>query len=376
LKTKILLLSGYDAASHQYWRKTLATKLNEFSWQQLALPARHFSWRTRGSSLDFALQRTEELSEVYNRLLVTSMVDLASLRGFVPTLSEIPTIVYFHENQFVYPISNDQPNIINAQLTSIYSAICGDRLVFNSEFNRASFLQGVRALLKKLPSSFPDNFVDSLALKSQVLAVPISPLTEAINVQAKKTFSSREPITILWNHRWEYDKQPEVFFAAMNLLKARGYRFRLNVVGESFRQVPKCFETAKQELADEINTWGFQDRESYKLLLKQSDIVVSTALHDFQGLSMLEAMSAGCLPVAPDRVVYPEYIPQSLLYRTADSLRHEADNLAAKLISVFSQNDAQVPDISGYYTENLLDDYRQLLTSPVKSNQSRIIFEK
>ena len=30
---------------------------------------------------------------------------------------------------------------------------------------------------------------------------------------------------------------------------------------------------------------------------------------------MLEAMTAGCIPVAPDRMAYPEYIPAELLYR-------------------------------------------------------------
>ena len=44
--------------------------------------------------------------------------------------------------------------------------------------------------------------------------------------------------------------------------------------------------------------------------MDKSDFVVSTSLHDFQGLSILEAVSRGCLPLLPKRVVYPEYFSE------------------------------------------------------------------
>ena len=75
-KSKILLLSGYDAASHRYWRNLLGEKLPQFEWTQLALPNRHFSWRVRGSSLNFAFQYQREISKDYDLVVATSMVFL------------------------------------------------------------------------------------------------------------------------------------------------------------------------------------------------------------------------------------------------------------------------------------------------------------
>src|SRR5690554_445672 len=97
---RILLLSAYDAVSHQYWRKGLVNALPEHDWTVLSLPARYFSWRIRGNSLSWAFGERERLQQPYDLVIATSMVDLTSLRGLVPSLARTPCVVYFHENQF------------------------------------------------------------------------------------------------------------------------------------------------------------------------------------------------------------------------------------------------------------------------------------
>ena len=44
-------------------------------------------------------------------------------------------------------------------------------------------------------------------------------------------------------------------------------------------------------------------------------MVLSTASHEFQGLSVLEAVARGCIPVLPARQVYPELFGDGYLYR-------------------------------------------------------------
>jgi len=87
------------------------------------------------------------------------------------------------------------------------------------------------------------------------------------------------------------------------------------VLGESFRQGPKVFAEAREILADRIIHFGHvRSRTDYLALLARADIVVSTARHEFFGLSVLEAVRAGCRPLLPRRLVYPELFDDEFLY--------------------------------------------------------------
>ena len=375
-KPKILLLSGYDAPSHQYWREGLVKTLSEYQWTQIFLPPRYFSWRIRGNAFNFFSEYKALLEKSYDLLIVTSMVDLNNLRGLIPNLSKLPTLLYFHENQFAYPLSNasenEKLNLINAQITSLYSVYSADRILFNSQFNMNSFFQGASSLIKKLPDGFDQNNLSMIKSKSAVLPVPIQTL-----VQSRSTTNFNGAIKILWNHRWEFDKQPEVFVQAMRLIKQKGVDFELYILGQSFRKKPYCFKNISSEFKKEIKIFGYQSREKYDEVMKNADIVISSALHDFQGLSMLEAILNACIPIAPNRVAYPEYIDSNLLYETSQFsskeskhsiIEQEADVLAEKLINlinddVFVHNRNELIQKSQakaepYCLNNLIADYK------------------
>jgi hypothetical protein len=55
-------------------------------------------------------------------------------------------------------------------------------------------------------------------------------------------------------------------------------------------------------------------RDEYIRQLCQSDIAISTATHEFYGISVLEAIRAGCIPLLPNRLSYPELFPSEYLY--------------------------------------------------------------
>lgn len=348
----------------------------QFDWTQIALPDRYYAWRIRGNAITLANQYSTELNRDYDCLIVTSMVDLNSLRGFIPNLAKLPTIVYCHENQFDYP-SNSQlqedANRLNAQLSAIYSMRSADKILFNSSYNQSTFFKGAKTLFKKLPDGVSISDIKLIETKSSVIPVPIKNMNNIIRVNpANKKNQSGPcefiPLSIVWNHRWEFDKQPEVFFDAIRLLVKQKINFRLHVLGQSFRNVPKCFESAKLELGDYIDSWGFQTRDRYEQVLSNADIVVSTALHDFQGLSMLEAISLGCVPIAPNRVAYPEYIDQELLYSISDS-QSECQSLASKLQWLIDNwQEVPVKKIEGlkqqanhYSIEQLLPQYEKII---------------
>ncbi len=129
--------------------------LPEHDWRLLTLPARYFSWRIRGAPLSWLAEQHEVLHQSYDLLIATSMVDLATLKGLVPSLAATPTLLYFHENQFAYPKSATQHPGVEAQMVNIYGALAADRVLFNSAYNRDSFFSGARALLSRLPDHRP-----------------------------------------------------------------------------------------------------------------------------------------------------------------------------------------------------------------------------
>ncbi|MCH8923574.1 MAG: glycosyltransferase, partial [Planctomycetes bacterium] len=120
------------------------------------------------------------------------------------------------------------------------------------------------------------------------------------------------PLRILWAARWEYDKDPATFFAAIKLLADRSVDFRLSVIGETFREVPEVFAQAEEQFAARIDRWGYQSsRADYEAALAECDVFVSTAQHEFFGITAVEAMAAGAFPLLPRRLAYPELLEAS-----------------------------------------------------------------
>ena len=354
----ILLLSGYDAGSHKRWREGLVASSPQHTWTVLSLPGRRFSWRYTGNAYSWFAKENKTLSKEYDLLISTSMVNLGMLRGLIPSLASIPTVVYCHENQFTYPIQHKvvQREMFHLCLQSIYTTLCADKVVFNSEYNRSSFLQGARQLLKRMPDFSPRTPILKIEENSTVLPVPIA---DDLFIQSSKLQTCIETPHILWNHRWEYDKAPERLFSALQRLKDEGFSFKLSVVGQQFSNVPDCFDTAYSTFQSEIEHWGYLESKSeYHNLLRRADIVVSTAVHEFQGLALLEAIAGGCIPIAPNRLAYPEYIPTSHLY-TSTHNEDEAQFLAEKILQM-----CQTPhhiNIDSYRSSRLWPAYHTIL---------------
>jgi glycosyltransferase involved in cell wall biosynthesis len=135
---------------------------------------------------------------------------------------------------------------------------------------------------------------------------------------------SEGPPVILWNQRWEYDKAPQVFFQALDALVEDGVAFRVVIMGRSHRQSAPEFDAARERLGERVVHFGYAADDAYPVLLHRSDVVISTAIHEFFGMAVLEAVYAGCFPVLPDRLSYPELIPKphhdTCLYEDFDGL--------------------------------------------------------
>ncbi len=265
----------------------------------------------RGAAIHFvqqipALLAGENISpDQVDAIFTSDMVSVADLRALLPKpLRDKPIICYFHENQLTYPLENEDERDYQYGFTNITSALAADAVWFNSRYHLESFLEAVDRLLKKMPDYVPEGIAQTIRSKASVIHLGLEE-----DVFASKPKMSSSPPTILWNHRWEYDKNPDEFFEVLFDLQRAGIAFKLIVLGEQFRTSPPIFDAARKALDSHIVHWGFaQERSEYIRLLKQADIVVSTAIHEFFGLAVLEAIAAGCTPLLPNRLSYPELL--------------------------------------------------------------------
>ena len=375
---KVLLLSAYAAHSHEYWRTGLEAMFPSWQWRVLSLPPRHFSWRLRGNPLYWSQAERETLEHAWDLLIATSMVDLATLRGLVPALAAVPTVLYFHENQFAYPQDGQRHSLLEAQIVSLYSSLAADRVVFNSEYNRNSFLQGCSALLRKLPDRVPAGINSVLERYSSVLPVPLQAdvlRTGRSHWPGRSLAGTVQPLRLQWVGRFEHDKGGDALLVILQQLEQCEVDYELAVTGQQFRQSPAEFKEIHHAFQHRLVQFGYlESRAEYLAQLRAADIVLSTSRHEFQGLAVLEAVSCGCLPCLPARLVYPEIYPRQYCYQsTPQQLEMEAAAAVEMIVSqaaALRSGECESVDVSAFQAYFLAPQYEKLLRAVAASQDS------
>ncbi|PXA04129.1 DUF3524 domain-containing protein [Coraliomargarita sinensis] len=319
--SRILLLSAYHSRSHAYWCEGLMAALPNYNWTLKTQLPRHFSWRVRASEWIWGLQDDADFEREYDLIIATSLSGLAGLKALRPNLARTPTWVYFHENQFAHPLEKRQSgdHQIGWQFSSLQNALCSDWVSFNTAFNRDTFFEGLRAMLKRMPERLPNKPVAKLKVRSDVMPVP---LTDTFTEMRKL---DKDPSLVVWNHRWEWDKQPQRLLKALIELRQEGVCLRLAMLGSGCAGDER-FQAERDALGDSIVHWGEAEPVRYREYLGRAGIGVSCAKHDFQGLAVLEAAQAGATVVLPKRVAYPECVPGAYFY--PGSSKDEAVDIA------------------------------------------------
>lgn len=354
---RILALSPYPAHSHRIWLDQLIAGFPDIEWRVLELPARHFQWRIRSNPLDWYLRGEEPDAPAPDLVLATSMTDVAAFRGvFHRQLGAVPFVVYFHENQFAYPVTPGATESVEPAMVNLYNALAADRVVFNSHYNRRTFLAGAEAFLARMPDKLPVERLVRIVEAADVIPVPVR----------GRFFQNRAgegsgPARLIWNHRWEHDKGPDRLLAAVDWLAEQGAEFELVLAGQRFREIPAPLQALRERFVDHIAVDGFLDDDDYAVELARGGLVVSTALHDFQGLSVLEAVAAGCVPVVPDRVAYPEWFDERYLYPSHPEPAEDGRRLGRRILEIInSREPLAAPSVAAFRFEALAGCYRRL----------------
>ncbi|TRY76995.1 hypothetical protein TCAL_10204 [Tigriopus californicus] len=321
---RVLIIEPFYGGSHRQLVDFLERTWLQNGWnvKVLTLPAKKWHWRARTSALFFSQKIPSDVT--FDVLFCSSVLNLAELLALCPSLGSrsVRKVVYFHENQLIYPVRAVKERDFQYGYNQILAALAADVVVFNSKFNQTSFLDHIQTHLNTQPDHRADwrTIRQQIESQSRVIYFPID--WDALPHHIGAIDLPTGPLKIVWPHRWEHDKNPDSFFKVLARLKAEGHQFVVSILGEAYAQVPEIFATAQIDLGPEfIAHWGFlPSREDYYHVLQHSDIVVSTAHHEFFGVSMLEATYLGCLPLVPNRLVYPELYPKECVYNTDQQL--------------------------------------------------------
>jgi len=306
----ILLVEPFFTGSHAAW----AQQLKHFSQHHihiLSLPGRYWKWRMRGAAVTLA----EEFNSSHfnpDLIIATDMLDLSIFLALTRSrTAAVPVVLYFHENQLTYPWSLQDPERKSADahypFINMASALAADYCLFNSEYHRRAFLDALPEFCGRFPDYQIVNVGEQIEKKSRVFHLGLD-LKRLDLCKPEKTVE-KTPL-ILWNHRWEFDKNPETFFEILFSLDRDDCPFRLAVLGESYRKKPAVFAEAQNRLKKQIVQFGYaQSFEGYGRWLWQADILPVTSRHDFFGISVVEAIYCDCWPILPAQMAYPEHLP-------------------------------------------------------------------
>ena len=92
---------------------------------------------------------------------------------------------------------------------------------------------------------------------------------------------------VMWPHRYNADKQPDI--------------------AEDLAEVFDLCQVSRMVITQKLNL----SKDEYYQMLSRSKIIFSCALHENLGISIMEGVLAGVIPVLPDRCSYAEmYLPE------------------------------------------------------------------
>jgi glycosyltransferase involved in cell wall biosynthesis len=340
--TRILLVEPWLHGSHLRWAEGYQAA-SRHRVGVVGLGGGLWRWRIRGGALPLA-RKVEDWVASNGQpdvLVVSGMVDVAELLGLTRhwLTSLPPVVIYQHESQLVYPSPSGTVDQ-EAALRNWLSWCAADLVVFNSHHHRNAVVSRLPGFLAGLPDHSHLPSMEEVVGRFEVLPVGVDVAAVRASVAERDQPAAGCPV-LLWPHRWEPDKDPIAFASALARLAATGAAFNLILAGEDPPGGSTFAERSRQDVltrfGDRVLASGPFERSRYLELLGRADLVVSCAKQELFGVGVVEAVAAGCVPLLPAKLSYPEVIPaqwhDTVLYqpgRFGSALSEAVDRLAER----------------------------------------------
>lgn len=326
----ILALDPFLGGSHKSFLEGLE-KHSRHKIIPVTMSDKFWKWRLHGGAVTLA-EQSHSITEDIDLILASSMTNLPAFIALTnPRFAHVPTVMYMHENQLTIPLPEGNERDQTYCYINYISMLTADKLLFSSRFHLDSLMMELPRFLKNFPDHQNLPTIEKIAAKSEVLH-PGLHLKAHMQYDFERRKNKR-PV-ILWNQRWEYDRNPSLFFRMMDRLDDSGCEFDLILAGDQTSEKPKELEKIWKRYGNRILHYGFvDDFERYSKLLHKADVVISTSSYEFFCTAIMEATYCGCHPLLPSSLTYPELIPEHLREPLlhAPVFYHNEDDLFKKL---------------------------------------------
>jgi len=338
---RILLVEPWETGSHLAWAKGYQES-SSHEVHMVGLPGELWRWRLRGGALPLAAKISHwiDTNGQPDLLVISGLVDVAELLGLARrNLSpDVGVVIYQHESQLVYPVADGQFDH-GAALRNWVSWCAADLVLFNSYYHLRAVGEALPHFVTNLPDASHVPMLEQVVGRFEVFPVGVDlsylpdedpiPLIDVSDGAERSERDGGEgadqlldsvrsaardtgPPVILWPHRWEWDKDPQAFIKALDKVVEAGLEFRLVLAGQDPPSGSNQARAEREEVEQKFGSWilmsGELDREEYLEALTRCDLVVSCARHEFFGVAVVEAIAAGCIPLLPNALSYPELI--------------------------------------------------------------------
>lgn len=331
----VVIVEPYFTGSHEVWAEGWR-KASRHRVHLLTQPGTHWRHRMMAAAVPIAAELRAHIAQegTPDVVVASDMVDLASLLGLCRAeLAGVPSVLYFHENQLTQPVSpNGVGGLRDRHLawTNWRSLLAADEVWFNSEWQRDSLEDALVELLGHGPAE--DDQTSLLPDAKRTWRVRAVGCDLFGLLKATRSCTAEVPL-VLWNHRWAHDKGLDVAIRSLRTLADEGVAFELAVVGTDDHHDPARAVRLLEPLGDRVIHRGWMPEPEYRDLLCRGDVVLASARQENFGIAVVEAVAAGCVPVVPDAMAYPETI-------TDPALRYPPGRLTSRLREVLSDLDA------------------------------------
>ncbi|NJL92556.1 MAG: DUF3524 domain-containing protein [Anaerolineae bacterium] len=311
----ILYVESHYEGAHRDWIDSYRAR-SQHTFTLLTMPGGDWRWRLHGGALHLArefLAQRPRLVPV-DLLLINGMVNAPLfLAATHPHLAAVPLAVYFQENQLTYPPEPGDRLLWQDGFVNVMSAYVADLVGFNGAYLQQDFLTSLAAFVTDR-QDYPADIISRITARSQVLPRGID-LRERFGPPPRRQ-PPQAPLTLLWSHRWAYEKGVEDFAVVLRQLHQEGWPFEVILAGDPWRYAGLKAELTV-ELGDRVVMQGLLQGADYVEALRRADVIVAPAQNEPLGVSVLEALYMGCFPVLPARGSFPWLLPpeqHDLLY--------------------------------------------------------------